>query len=134
MLTEYGRKLNLAITERLRRACKRGRVWKSNQFLTAFKNASYGFDIAKATSPRGHDGVFLVTREHRPRNQMMQRLFDQFLDKPGSGAEKIAAELGVTPQELHAVRLVSHRMRLLGVLRRGTDEDTLVLVDYDDAK
>jgi hypothetical protein len=33
---------------------------------------------------------------------------------------------------LLAVRLVSHHLRLLGVLWRGADKDTLVLVDYDD--
>ena len=32
------------------------------------------------------------------------------------------------------MRVVSHHMRLLGVLYRTTSEDWLVLVDYDDTK
>jgi hypothetical protein len=34
-------------------------------------------------------------------------------------------------KELQAVRLVSHHLRLLGVLARGEAEDWLVLVDPD---
>lgn len=33
-----------------------------------------------------------------------------------------------------AVRLVSHHMRLLGVLKRDANEDWLILVDIDDTK
>ena len=54
--------LTLAITERLTRKCKKGKVWKSTQMLTALKNAGYGFDEEKAMSPGGSDGIFLLTR------------------------------------------------------------------------
>ena len=58
-----GRRLHLALADRLREACKKGRVWKS----------------------------------------------------------------------LVPVRLVSHHLRLLGVLSRGATEDALVLVDFDNS-
>jgi hypothetical protein len=63
---------------------------------------------------------------------MMRKLFDRFLDRPGSGAETLAYALGVPLARLLPVRLVSHHMRLVGVLHRGEVADTLVLVDYDD--
>jgi hypothetical protein len=129
-----GRKLAVGITDRLRRSCKKGRVWKTKEMLTAFKNAEYGFDPHHAHSPGGHDGIFALTRDHRPRNEMMRKMFDQFLDKPGSGAQAIADSLSVTLGDLKPVRLVSHHLRLLGLLRISDQEDTLVLVDYDDTK
>lgn len=127
-----GRKLAVSITERLCRSCKKGRVWKSKAMLTAFKNAEYGFDLHRASSAGGQDGIFVLTREHRPRNEMMRKVFDRFLDKPESGAEQLAQALGVRPGELIPVRLVSHHLRLLGLLRISEQGDSLVLIDYDD--
>lgn len=128
-----GRRLRVCVTERLRRAARRGRVWKGPAFLTALKNAAYGLDEAKARSLGGADGVFLLDRTFTPKNEMMRKLFDRYLDRPGSGAEALAGALGVSPRELLPVRVVSHHMRLLGVLQRGEDEDSMVLVDYDDS-
>lgn len=127
-----GRRLHVGVTERLRRAARRGRVWKSAAFLTALKNAAYGFDEAKARSLGGADGIFLLDRSFSPRNEMMRRLFDRFLDRSGGDAEALARALGADVAQLLPVRLVSHHMRLLGVLHRRADSDTLVLVDYDD--
>jgi hypothetical protein len=129
-----GRKMHVALTDRLKRACKRGRVWKSKEFLTCFKNAAYGFDPSHARSSGGADGIFILTRDHRPRNEMMRKLFDRFLDKPESEARRIADAFGNETVELIPVRLVSHHMRLIGLLKRAKTEDTLVLVDYDDTK
>ena len=129
-----GRKLHVALTDRLRRQCRKGRIWKSKAFLTAFKNAEYGFNPERAHSPGGTDGIFVLTREHKPSNAMMKKVFDRFLDKPDSGVADIAKAMGANREALIPVRLVSHHMRLLGVLRRARKEDTLVLVDYDDTK
>jgi hypothetical protein len=62
---------------------------------------------------------------------MMTKLFDKFLDKPGSGIQTIAAALDTPVSALLPVRLVSHHLRLLGVLARKESEDRLVLVDCD---
>ena len=129
---EDERAVRLALTERLRKASRRGRVWKSTAFLTALRNAQYGFDETRAHSPGGSDGIFLLTRSFKPQNEMMRKVFDRFLDRPGSGAEDIAKALGASLESLIPVRLVSHHLRLLGVLHRGATGDTLVLVDYDD--
>lgn len=129
-----GRPLDLALTERLRKACKRGRVWKSKAFLTAFKNASYGFDPCHAHSPGGADGIFVLTWEHRPVNAMMKKVFDRYLDRPESGVRELCASLDTRIEGLIPVRLVSHHLRLLGVLSRREHGDTLVLVDFDDGE
>jgi len=129
-----GRSLRLALTERLRKSCRRGRVWKSKPFLTAIKNAEYGFDETRARSRGGSDGIFLVTRDHEPVNEMMKKLFDRFIDRPEGGVQAVAEALGCEPAALIPVRLVSHHMRLLGVMHRTEEGDTLVLVDYDDTK
>ncbi len=128
------RKLKVAITERLKRACKRGKVWKSKAFLTAFKNAEYGYDEKVARSVGGKDGIFLLTREYRPANVMMKKIFDRFLDHSDGSANKIAKAMGVERKSLMPVRLVSHHLRLLGVLAIQKNNDLLVLVDYDNTK
>ena len=127
-------RLQLGITERLRRQCRRGRVWKSKEFLTALKNAQYGFDETHARSPGGSDGIFLLTPDYRPKNEMMKKLFDRFLHKPDSGAQEIAKALECPLNKLIPVRLVSHHMRLLGVLARDKNIDRLILVDFDNSK
>ncbi len=65
---------------------------------------------------------------------MMRKLFDQYLDKPNSGALEVARAFDTTIDKLYPVRIVSHHMRLLGVMYRVEHEDRLVLVDYDDTK
>ena len=72
--------------------------------------------------------------DHKPPNEMMHKMFDKFIDMPGSEADAIAEGLGVPLSKLAPARLVSHHMRLLGLLHVGAEEDTLVLVDYDDSK
>lgn len=129
-----GRILHVALTERLCRIARKNRVWKSKELLGALKNAQYGFDPDHQKSAGGRDGIFLVDRDFRPANEMMRKLFDQYLDKPTSGAEDVARALGTTINELTPVRLVSHHLRLLGVLHRAGHEDWVVLVDYDDTK
>jgi len=129
-----GRVLHVALTDRLCRIARKNRVWKSKQLLTALKNAQYGFDPDYQKSVGGRDGIFLVDRDYRPANEMMRKLFDQYLDKPNSGAQDVARVLSTTIDKLYPVRLVSHHLRLLGVLHRCDHEDWLVLVDYDDTK
>lgn len=123
-----------ALTDRLMRRARRGRIWKSPAFLTALKNAEYGFDERHARSQGGSDGIFLLDRSFHPTNEMMRKIFDRYLDKPGSGIERVSKELGVDAAALLAVRVVSHHMRLLGIFHRARSEDWLVLVDYDDTK
>ena len=129
-----GRKLVLAITDRFRRSCMKGHIWKSKPMLTALKNAEYGFDPYHANSSGGSDGIFILTRDYKPKNEMMRKLFNRFIDKPRSSANIIAEKLGSSLNDLIPARLVSHHMRLLGLLQSSNEEDTLVLVDYDNTK
>jgi hypothetical protein len=126
-----GRTLSLGITDRLQRICRKNRVWKSSPFLTALKNAEYGFDDKLARSPGGQDGIFLVDRAFQPRNAMQRKLFDRYLDHPDSDVIFVAEALNTSVDQLQAVRLVSHHMRLLGVLWREHEADWLILVDND---
>lgn len=64
---------------------------------------------------------------------MMRKIFGQFFDKPDSAAGQIAESLGVPVSDLLSVRVVSHHLRLLGILARKTDADWLVLVDYNES-
>lgn len=126
-----GRTVHLALTARLERECRRARVWLSRAFLSACKNVAHGFDPRTAMSPGGRDGIFLLTRDHRPANEMMRKLFDRFLDRDDGQAEAIAKSLNTEVSSLLPVRLVSHHLRLLGVLHRRAADDILVLVDQD---
>lgn len=128
-----GGAMSVVLTERLRKACRKGKVWKSTAMLTALKNVQYGLDRTRPRSRGGSDGVFLVDRDFHPANEMMRKLFDRFLDRPDPLVGEIAARLGVTATELVAVRVVSHHLRLLGVMVDRGEASTLVLVDYDDS-
>ena len=125
------RPLHLAMTARLRKHARKEGVWRSREMLATLKNAAYGFDERQARSVAGRDGIFLIDRDFRPANEMMRKLFDRFLDHPGSGARELADAIEVALPQLLPVRLVSHHMRLLGVLARKDDGDWLVLVDCD---
>jgi hypothetical protein len=129
-----GRLLHIGLTDRLRKRARKEGVWKSKEFCTTLKNAAYGFDERRARSPGGQDGIFLLDKKLRPRNEMMRKLFDRFLERPESSASEIAKSLEVETDTLLPVRLVSHHMRLLGVLCRKADADWLVLVDCDRTK
>jgi hypothetical protein len=132
--TRNRRDLHLAFTDRFYRACRKGKVWQSPAFLTTLKNAEYGFDLQLARSRGGRDGLFLIDRSYTPHNAMMTKLFDRYLDVPERGAEQVARTLGTDVAQFHAARLVSHHLRLLGVLWQAVSADWLVLVDYDDTK
>ncbi len=124
-----GQVLELALTERLRKTAKKLGLWISKELLATLKNASYGFEPDLARSAGGRDGIFLLDRDFRPENEMMRKLFQRFLDKPEG--QTLLAELKAPKAELLPVRLVSHHLRLLGILRRLPGDDLLVLVDCD---
>ena len=124
-----GRFLALALTERLRKAAHKAGLWNSKEMATTLKNAAYGLEPEQTRSAGGRDGIYRVDRDYRPENEMMRKLFGRFLDK--AEGDSLATELGTPKSELLPVRLVSHHMRLLGVLRKGADSDLLVLVDCD---
>lgn len=126
-----GRPLHLALTARLRRHARKAGLWRSREMLATLKNAAYGLDERQARSVGGRDGLFLMDRGFEPVNAMMRKLFDGFLDHHDGGARDLADALGVPVTDLLPVRLVSHHMRLLGVLARKSDADWLVLVDCD---
>ncbi|MEZ4294229.1 MAG: hypothetical protein R3B70_04570 [Polyangiaceae bacterium] len=125
------RALRVYITARLRKALRKEGLWRSREMLATLKNAAYGFDPETARSPSGRDGIFLLDRTFRPPNAMMRKIFDHYLDHPNSGAAELAESLGLPLSHLLPVRLVSHHMRLLGVLARTETADSLVLVDCD---
>ena len=126
-----GRSLHLALTERLRKKAKKEGIWNSKEMAVTLKNGAYGFDEEQARSLSGRDGIFLLDRSFKPPNVMMKKLFDQYLDKPESGADELARSLDMPLEDLLPVRLVSHHLRLLGVLARKPDADWLILVDCD---
>lgn len=126
-----GRNLQLFITTCFRKRCRKEGVWLHPDLISTVVNASYGFDPTTAMSPGGKDGIFLLTRDHRPKNEMMRRIFDKLLDKPGSDAVAIAEYFKKDLNDLQPVRLVSHHMRLLGIIIREAGWDQLVLVDLD---
>lgn len=125
------RLINVGITMRLKKRAIKEKVWKSKAMLKALKNAAYGFDEKQARSRGGADGIFLLDRHFTPKNEMMKKLFDGFLEQPNSGVMKIATALDIEPSVLLPVRVVSHHLRLLGVLYRADTEDWLILVDCD---
>lgn len=102
--------------------------------LVTLTNAAYGFDEDKSRSVSGRDGIFLLDRSFRPENQMMRKMFDRHIDKRNRGFLKVAEELQQDPEDLRPVRLVSHHLRLLGLLATDSEFDHLVLVDCDCSK
>lgn len=126
--------LHVCLTGLLQKACRKEKVWGSNELLTALKNGAYGFDEKVARSPGGRDGIYILDRDFSPPNEMMRKIFPRFLDRDGSPAAKIAEAMDVELGELLPVRLVSHHMRLLGVIARKSDGDWLILVDCDRTK
>lgn len=129
-----GRKLTVILTQRFYLKTKKARIWLSNQFLTALKNYKYGYDETNARSTSGRDGIFLVDRDFKPKNEMIKKIYDRFLDKGDNKADMIVKYLGVSKSDLYGVRIVSHHLRLLGVLSRNIQNDTIVLIDYDNSK
>ncbi len=129
-----GRVLSIHVSRQLFRNLSKARLWKSRHMLSTLRNAEYGFEEQDARSRGGKDGIFLLDRNFKPPNEMMHKIYAGYLDKTGKEADLIAKELGCSKDDLAAVRLVSHHMRLLGVMLRREDRDLLVLVDYDRSK
>lgn len=129
-----GRSLRVSITPRLKKRAAKEGVWRSKEMLVTFTNAAYGFDEDTSRSVSGRDGIFLLDRTFRPENEMMRKLFDRYIDKQNSGFLEVAKAMQQAPDELQPVRLVSHHLRLLGLLANGSEEDHLILVDCDRSK
>ena len=116
------------------RSCRRQREWLTKRLLATMLNVRYGYDAQNSRSRGGRDGIFRVDREHRPKNSMIRELHDRFLNDPEGAAQEVGDGLGTSTGNLLAVRVVSHHMRLLGVLKLGTTKSVLVLIGVDRTK
>ncbi len=129
--------LTVYITDRFVAKCKKGKVWNTPALFSTLGNCEYGFDVQKMKSPGGKDGIFSIDRNYTPKNEMQKKIFDQFLDKDHPLLKTICGISKRNAAEAKAVRVVSHHMRLLGVLFVAddiVDSHQLFLVDYDDTK
>lgn len=130
---EGNRSVSVYLTPRLKNKCKKGKVWNSRQFLITLMNAKYGYKEDNPRSGGGQDGVFLVDRKFKPRNEMQNKLFDQFINKAKEDYLSIIKEFSGPQKTFLPVRVVSHHMRLLGLLLIE-ECDHVILVDYDVGK
>jgi hypothetical protein len=122
------------ITNDIIKKCKKGKVWNTPALLCTLQNCWYGIDPVKMKSPGGKDGIFLLDRDYKPKNEMQRKIFDQCIDKPGSAFMNYCDQFNVNPNNVLAVRVVSHHMRLLGILLKNDKTNTIVLVNYDNTK
>ncbi|MEZ5427736.1 MAG: hypothetical protein R2747_15815 [Pyrinomonadaceae bacterium] len=102
--------------------------------LTTLNNASYGFDSLNSRSRSGSDGIFKIDENFKPINSMIKKLFNKFLNKPDKLIPFIEKYFNTTIDQFIPVRLVSHHMRLLGLLFIDGNKQNLILVDFDNEK
>ncbi|WP_372366723.1 hypothetical protein [Candidatus Uabimicrobium sp. HlEnr_7] len=131
-VTPHG-ELQVFITARLMKSCKKGKIWKSREMLSTLKNAQYGFDIKASRSRGGNDGIFRIDRTFSPVNSMMKKIF-KFIDKRDGLMTEITNKFNIPKSDWIAVRLVSHNLRLLGIIAITKQDTSLVIVDYDNDK
>jgi hypothetical protein len=134
---QAGRILNVFITRRLKTKAKKARVWKNSAFLSALSNVKYGFNPVASLSRGGKDGIFLLTRQYKPINSMMLKLFSRFIDRRHPEYLELVSFLKLLEKNLSAVRVVSHHLRLLGLMEltgESNNNQRLVLVDIDNEK
>lgn len=126
-----GKSLKVYLSNSLQKRARKARVWKTKEFCITLRNAKYGLDPYNTKSKGGRDGVYLLDRDFKPANEMQKRIFDQFIDKSNSDFSAIVEALKLSYEQVRAVRVVSHHMRLLGISHTGKEEDILVIVDVD---
>jgi hypothetical protein len=127
-------KLQLYLSSLLKKNCSKKRIWKSKAFFITLKNIKYGIDLFNFKSKGGRDGIFVIDRSYTPKNMMQKKIFDQFIDNENSDFNQIVNRMNFSSDDINAVRIVSHHMRLLGIHQRIDGIDKIVLVDFDDTK
>lgn len=125
------KQLSVYLTQKLMKEARKSKVWKGKEFCITLRNVKYGLDPEQVKSRGGRDGIFLLDKAFRPYNEMQRRIFDRFIDNPNSDYVAITDELNIDSDQIVAVRVVSHHMRIVGIYHRGENEDVLVLVDVD---
>lgn len=126
--------LRIALTDRFRRQAERAGVWCSDGMLKNLLQAGHGLRKDRMRSLGGDDGIFVLDRNFRPENVMMRRIFGEFLDRRPAELESILGRLGCSLDHLKAVRVVSHHLRLLGIVAACDLDEWLILVDVDPTK
>jgi len=113
-------------------AIKKQKLDKSSLLYKALLNLRYGYDPIKANSPGGKDGIFSVTEDYKPKNEMVKKLYDRYI-KIEKGINELQL-FGMDPKKTKGVRVVSHGLRLLGFIDSpagAPNSYNLALVDAD---
>lgn len=112
---------------------RKNRLQGQAALYNAYGNLKYGYDPVRAASPGGKDGIFNVSSDYRPRNEMVAKLYDRYLHT--DRGERELRQYFARPSEAQGVRVVCHGVRLLGFMdvreQCGTLIEKLVLVDVD---
>lgn len=127
------------ITEYFVKQCQKGKIWNTPELLSTLQNCWYGVDNKHLKSPGGKDGIFIIDRGYRPENEMQKKIFNRFIDKENSLFPSVCKFFEKKANDFIAVRIVSHHLRLLGVMfidRNKYDRELniITLVDYDNSK
>ncbi|MFH0980934.1 MAG: hypothetical protein V2A79_05285 [Planctomycetota bacterium] len=126
-------RLRVYLSPHFRRVLRKSRPAQTAHLVKALRNVKYGFDIKRSQSRGGRDGIFAVSRDFRPRNAMMVKLYNRYFDTPQGKAE--LRHYFDDPGATRGVRVVCHSLRLLGFMELrdedGCSVQKLVLADMD---
>lgn len=103
--------LDVWVCSRFLRIIRRERVARDAALGNTLENLKYGWWPKTARSTGGRDGIFAITRDFAPRNEMMRKCFEKGLDSSAGTLSLEAA--GMPKASATAVRVVSHAMRVL---------------------
>ncbi|MEN8907284.1 MAG: hypothetical protein ABF289_15110 [Clostridiales bacterium] len=99
-------------------------------FLNALSNIKYGYNKALLNSIGGKDGVFNVYEDYKPKNSMIKKLYDNYINNSKNRKE---LEGYFKLSNIQGVRIVAHGMRILGFINKTIDNNKtkLVLINVD---
>jgi hypothetical protein len=126
---EGAQELVVFVTDVFARAVKRESLRSTPLLWTALKNLRYGYDPTRAMSPGGRDGIFHVSPDFKPKNAMVDKLYDGFRET--TKGRTVLAPFLHAPESAQGIRVVSHGLRLLGFVEKVPAGYVLVLVDVD---
>ncbi len=129
-----GHKFYLIFTRWFRQKAKEGGIWEAKELILALLSINISINEMPNRGIDSISGISLLNQAGKLLSAKRRKIFDLYINDPGSGVEGIARDYRIEVGQLSYFCINSQYLNLLGMICHREKISFLHLIDYESAE